>query len=319
MTPQNFLEQELATLQEFKPKEVKNDLLADEIFRLLMSKKFRKYSANETLIAIIKNAISYNIERNEPIRLIFPHGAYKLWRLEEAPNPDWAELFAALYYSEWLKPICEIYQPGVWFEFFVDDLILPKIDNISPEHVQAYIDGLQKVLDFLKQYQPKNLKMSVTPFETLFSSREDFETKLADAIIQFKATNPVFTDEQKKVVALNARPTKEQLEDPFWMDKVLVIHDAYIAMKREFGYYFKPGRIAVFNQPLASGKFLAVGTTKTSVAKFWVGVGVLKKNEDTYREYILSPKQMEQAHFKKEQIHINGLDEKNFQTIRIVE
>lgn len=319
MTPQAFLEQQLQNLQKFEPREIAKDQLADEIFHLLMSKKFRKYSANETLVTIIKDAIAYAIANNQPINLVFPHGAYKLWRLEESPSPDWAELFAAMYYSAWLKPICEIYQPGVLFEFFVDDLILPKIDNVPLEDVYTYIKEFQKVLDFLKKYQPKNMEMRITKFESLFKSHDDFDTKLADAVESFKATNPTFTQEQTRVVELNAHPTEEQLKDPQWKEKILLVHDAYIGMKREFGYYFQPGRIAVFNQQLASGRFLAVGTTKTSVAKFWVGVGVLKKEGHNYREYIFSPKQLQEAKCTKESIHIEGLEGKNFQKIRVIE
>ena len=88
-------------------------------------------------------------------------------------------------------------------------------------------------------------------------------------------------------------------------------------MKRELGYYFQPTKIPVFNQPLASGMFLAVGTTKTSIAKFWVGVGALKKTDDGYIEYVLSPKQMGSKKFTKEAISINGLKFKNFQSIRV--
>jgi hypothetical protein len=47
-----------------------------------------------------------------------------LWRIDEAPEADFAELFSSMYYVKWLKPVCEIYKPGVWFDFFVDDLIL---------------------------------------------------------------------------------------------------------------------------------------------------------------------------------------------------
>lgn len=317
MTPQKYIEQELEKLHEFHPRKIAKEQLADEIFKLLMSKKFRKWAASPQLVTQMKSAIKLNIEKNQPINLTFPHGAYKLWRLEEAPLPDWAELFTAMYYTKWLKPICEIYPPGVWFDYFVDDLILPKIDNISFKEIDAYLAEYQKVFDFLKLYQPKNIRMTITRFESLFESRDAFEKSLEEYVKKLSLTKPTFTDDQLQVVELNARPTQMQLKDPRWKEKIRLIHDAYITMKRELGYYFQPTKIPVFNQPLASGAFLAVGTTKTSIAKFWVAVGALKKAENGYIEYILSPKQIESQMFTKEKMSIDGLDSKNFRSIRI--
>ena len=110
----------------------------------------------------------------------------------------------------------------------------------------------------------------------------------------------------------------EQLKDPKWREKVRIIHDAYMPVKRELGYYYKPEKIPVFCQNLSSGKFLALGTTKTSTAKFWVGVGALKKTADGYQEYVLSPSQITSSNLVKEEISIPGLDSKNFKTINLI-
>jgi hypothetical protein len=315
MTPQEYIQQELNKQKDFRPQEIAKENLADEIFRLIMSKKFRKYSAKPQLIEQIKRAIQINIENNQPINFTFPHGAYKLWRLEEAPLPDWAELFTAMYYTKWIKPVCEIYNPGVWFDYYVDDYIIPKIDNISLEVVDTYIKDYQKMFDFLKQYQPDNLKMTITEFRNYFSSHEAFEESLQECVKKLSSTNPTFTEEKLQVVELNAKPTPEQLKDPHWREKIRLVHDAYISMKREIGYYFKPTKIPVFCQPLTSGMFLAVGTTKTSIAKFWVGAGALKKIGDSYIEYILSPKQLKTEKLTKEPVSIAGLDSRNFRVI----
>lgn len=319
MKPQQYLQEQLGKLKEFHPRKIAKEDLADEIFRVIVSKKFRKYSAKPHLIEQIKNAVLVNIENSQPINFTFPHGAYKLWRLEEAPFPDWAELFTVMYYTNWLKSICEIYTPGVWFDYFVDDLIVPKIDNIPMEDVEVYLVEYQKVLDFLKKYQPKNFKMTITKFETLFTSRKAFDVALQENVEKLSLTNPTFAEEDLRVVELNAKPTAEQLKDPEWREKIRLVHDAYITMKKDIGYYFHPTKIPVFSQPLASGKFIAVGTTKTSIAKFWVGVGVLEKDGESYKEYIFSPKQIESHNFHKEIIDIDGLDSKNFKSIRIID
>ena len=318
MTPTQFIQKELEGLKEFHKREVPKEQLADEIFRLLMSKKFRKYSANQELVEHIKNAIKLNIEKNQPLNLTFPHGAYKLWRLEEYPLPDWAELFTFIYYTTWLKPICEIYKPGVWFDFFVDDFIVPIINNTPTVDVYAYLKEEQNLLDFMKKYQPENLKITITQFKDQYSTPESFEKDLQESVKKLEETNPTFTKEELRSVELNAKPTSEQLIDPKWREKIKIIHDAYMPLKRETKYYYRPDKIPVFCQPLPSGKFLIVGTTKRSIAKFWVGVGVVIKDGDTYHESILSPKQLEASRFIIEKINIEGLSSKNFKSIRII-
>lgn len=319
MTPSEYIQQKLNELQEFQSKDFPKEKIADEIFRLLMSKKFRKYSTRPELNEHIKNAIKTSVDNNQPIKLVFPHGAYKLWRLEESPNPDWAELFTAMYYTKWLKPICEIYQPGIIFEYFVDDYILPIIDNISNKTTDLYINEYQKILDFLKIYQPKNFKMEITRFGDIYGSIEKFNKDLNESIKTLSATNPTFSEEDLKTTKLNAHPTEEQLKDPKWAEKILLVHDAYMTIKRGLGYTFNPEKIPVFCQPLASGKYLIVGTTKTSIAKFWVGVGALKKRNEEFIEYILSPIQLETQKTTNEKISINGLNSKNFSEIRVFE
>jgi len=292
--------------------------LTDFIFKTIMSKKFRKYSANKELMEHIKEAIKINVKNNQPINFVFPHGAYKLWRLEESPSPDWAELFTSMYYTKWLKPICDVYKPGVLFEYFVDDLILPMMNNTPAEDVETYLNEYKKMFDFLKKYQPGNFKMVITRFQDKYQDIEKFNIEMKNSIEKISNTNPVFTEEQLRMTELNAKPTEEQLKDPKWREKIRLIHDAYMPVKRELGYYYKPEKIAVFCQNLLSGKFIAVGTTKTSVAKFWVGVGALKKVEESYQEYILSPSQLEDAKFSWEPISIEGLSGKNFSKLRII-
>src|SRR3989344_5505838 len=145
-----------------------------------------------------------------------------------------------MYYTKWLTPICEIYQPGVWFDFYVDDFILDKMNNIPVEDTKAYVQENQNILDFLKQYQPKNLRITITPFSTICPSLDEFENALNVNIEKLSQTNPRFSKEDLEAVELNAHPTPEQLKDPQWKEKVRIIHDAYMRMKREIGYYYKP-------------------------------------------------------------------------------
>lgn len=324
MTVQEYIETKLAELA--RPATLKKpeatEKLAEIIFKALLSKKFRKYSANEDLQNHIKNAIRSNIEQNQPINITFLHGAYKLWRLEEAPEADWAELFSLMYYSNWVKPICDVYGPGVWFDFFVDDYIISRLDNIPAADVQAYIDSYQSVMDFLAPYQPENLRMTITPVGGQFSSEQAFDESLQRNLEKLTADTPgglpELDEAQIAMVELNTKPTDEQLRDPRWREKVYHLHNAYMATKAEPGYHKgRPEKIMAFTQPLPSGTAISVGTTKSSIMKFWIGAGVLQPKGDSYSQVILSPKQLEAATFDWQTVSL-GISGKNFAKIRVL-
>ena len=200
MTPQQYIQQELEKLREFHTQKVAKEQLADEIFRLLMSKKFRKWAASPQLIKQMKSAIELNIEKNQPINLTFPHGAYKLWRLEEHHFPIGQNCLPPCTIPNGLNPF--VVYSGVWFRLFLlTDLILPKIDNISFAEIDAYIAEYQKTLDFLKSYQPKNFKMTITRFESLFTSRDAFEKSLQELCLKnFQRRNPHLPKKRYKLL-----------------------------------------------------------------------------------------------------------------------
>jgi len=325
MTAQDYIQSKLSELQLTLnvPKPRSNEELEAAIVKSILSKKFRKYAANDELITHIKNAVHINVENHEPINITFLHGAYKLWRLDEAPEPDWAELFSLMYYTNWMKPICELYEPGVWFDFFVDDLIIARIDNLPMQDILTYLQNYQGVIDFLKPYQPSNLKMTITPVGSRFPSEEAFDASVQNNLAKLTAGLPgglpVLSESQWAKVDLNTKATDVQLKDPKWREKVYHLHNAYMVSKGETGYHKgRPDKIIAFTQPLPSGTALIVGTTKDSIAKFWVGVGALKPREDSYRQIILSPKQLSMTKFDWEDVDL-GLRGKNFKKIRVLE
>lgn len=323
MTAQDYIQTKLEELKSplGLPRVADKEELVDAIFRALMSKKFRKYSANDELKEQLRNAIKLNVENNEPINVTFLHGAYKLWRLEETPDADWAELFSLMFYSSWVKPICEIYEPGVWFDFFVDDYIITRLDNIPKEDVQSYIDSYQTLINFLKSYQPDNLKMTITTVGGQFASEEAFDKSLYSNLEKLTKETPgglpVLNDAQVAMVELNTKPTDEQLKDPRWKEKVYHLHNAYMATKAEPGYHKgRPEKIMAFTQPLPSGTTISVGTTKSSIMKFWIGVGVLQQIQDGFKQIILSPSQLEKTSFDWQDVNL-GIEGKNFNKIRV--
>lgn len=293
--------------------------LLDFIYKTISSKKFRKFSLNHEYQEYIKKAIVDSLGEDKPIFFSFPFGGYKLWRFDESPEVDWAELFALIYYVKWLKPICEVYKPGVVFDFASDDIIVERMNNISKEETGAYRNSFLDLVKFLETYIPENFKITFTPISS-FYKEDEFELDLIDKIekkkVEFNGL-PKLDDKQKNMIKLNVRLKEDQDNDLEWMEKTELIHQAYYTVDKRRPYNRAHGKIIVFPYQLKDGKCIAPGTTKTSVAKFWVGLGVLKRKGESYLEYVFSPSQINNTKFDFEDVKINGLSGKNFSKIRI--
>lgn len=321
MKPAEYIIQSLKSLntEEMEFSNGEEDLV-NNIYKFLMSKKFRKYAVNPEFKEHILSAIKLCVSKKEPIKLNLVFGGYKLWRLEESPEIDWAELFSLIYYARWLKPICAIYKPGVWFDFYSDDVILEIMNNVPKQDTEKYIKSFKKLLAFIKPYLPDNLELTLNRVGDQYKDYEDFKNDLDQSIEKIKGEFgglPTLTPQQIAAIDLNVKLKPGQIEDPKWREKVQLIHEGYARVSKRRPYYRVPDKIVV---AMTSTKdTIAVGTTKTSVVKFWVGAGVLEKREDSYIENIFSPKQLDLREFKKKEISIDGLESKNFKRIKIVD
>lgn len=320
MKPSEYIIQNLKSLKNEEVNVLDNSKeLADQIYHFLLSKKFRKYATTPEYQKHILTAIKNSIAKNEPIKLTLVFGGYKLWRLEETPEVDWAELFSLIYYTKWVKPILALYKPGVWFDFFSDDVILEIMDNVPKEDTERYATSFKNLLEFIKPYIPDNLNFTFNRVGDQYDGYEDFKNDLAGSIDKVRAEyigKPI-TSEQIVAVELNVKLKPGQDSDPKWQEKINLIHDGYSQVSKRRPYYRNPDKILIITRPVKDS--LAVGTTKRSVVKFWIGAGVLGKNGDGYVDYVFSPKQLENGNLKKEAISIAGLDSKNFEEIRILE
>jgi hypothetical protein len=120
-------------------------------------------------------------------------------------------------------------------------------------------------------------------------------------------------------VELNVRPVAGQELDEHWQEEYVQLHRAYTITKNEPGYYNnRIDKIVAFTQPF-SPMCLGLGTTKNSIMKFWIGVGVLKKSGGAYQPTILSLNQLRKVSTRIEQVRIDGLNGKNFSKIRIID
>lgn len=321
MTAEDYIKSKLEDLKSMPEvsKPSSQEELVEAIFKAFTSKKFRKYSLGQEHADHIRSSIALNIKNNEPIKATLVFGGYKIWRLDETPEVDWAELFSLMYYTNWMKPVCEMYKPGVWFDFFSDDVIVPKLNNVSPNDTKAYQESFKKLLAFIKPYQPSNLNMTLNRVGDQYDSEADFEEDLDQQLKSLKTSLPgglpELDDAARAVLDLNVRLTDEQKNDPKWYEKVQLLHDAYAAVSGRRPYYRTPDKLNIMTTPLNG--MLSVGTTKDSIMKFWIGTGVLKPKDGEFRQLVLSPNQIKKTDYKWQPVSIEGLAGKNFLKIRI--
>jgi len=321
MTAKEFIEKRLDELKpkaEIIQKPSSKEELGKFIFKTLMLKKFRKFSVTPEYIPHIKGAIKNSIENNLPIKLLFPFGGYKLWRLEETPETDWAELFTLMYFVKWIRPITEVYEPGVALDFSSDDVIVERMNNIPKSDTETYNKSFNMVVSFLEKYIPKNVRITMTPVSSYYTP-EEFEKDLEDKIEKMEKELgglPRLDEQHKRMVELNVRLNPGQDKDPLWREKIELIHQSYYAVSKRRVYNNAKDKIKVFCMKMEN--CIPVGTTKSSTAKFWPGAGALKKVGDSFMEYVLSPSQLEKAEYITEPISITGLDGKNFKKIKII-
>ncbi len=274
-----------------------------------MSKKYRKYAVTNEYQEHIRSAIALNIKNHEPIKITLIFGGYKLWRLEESPEVDWAELFSMIYYSSWIKPIADNYAPGVWFDFYSDDVIVETIDNISRADIDAYLNSFRNLLEFITQYLPQNIKLTLNRVADQYASLAQFEEELNDKLKDITISE--LSPSQLATLELNVKPLPGQT--PNWPE-IQRMHDAYMTVSKRRPYYRTPDKISAITKQ--SPNAIAVGTTKTSVVKFWIGVGALQKISQGFIETVLSPSALNKK-YAWEPIGLAGLTGKNFHQIRI--
>jgi hypothetical protein len=327
MNAQEYIVSQLKALKEpafsdVKPKDDKE--MAEAVFTTLMSKKFRKYSVPAKNQMILRAAIEKNIANNEPVKISWPFGGYKLWRFEEAPEVDWAELFSITYFVRWLKPVCAFYPRGVEFTFWVDEVVIAKMNNIPQADLDVYRESFADLLKFIEPWLPPNLTFEVFLERSQYESREIFEAGLAveiEKLSKVRVADPKpLADEARRSIEMNVKPSPDQDQDPMWREKVDLMHYAYYNLQEQQNRVrpsYTTANITAFTT-FFEPNVIPIGTTKTSIVKFWVGVGALQKRGDSFIETILSLSQINRAHATWEPAKVEGLRGKNFTKIRII-
>ncbi|MBI4999316.1 hypothetical protein HZB97_00910 [Candidatus Gottesmanbacteria bacterium] len=286
--------------------------------------KFRKWSIDINSQERVKNAIKLNILRNQPIQFAFPFGGYKLWRFPTSPEVDWAEFFTIAYYLNYVSPIPQVYKPGMIFYFSSDDIIIERMDNVPTKDTDTYFASFNILLSEFRKYFPPNLKMEIKRVAD-FYPKEEFENELALLIEKIKQEQPSWEEKKKnsmlKTSELNIKWDGVQdwtkLSEKVKQAKIEMgptYHDAYCALSRRRAFVRGEDKIVVFTTPIPNA--IAIGTSKTSVTKFWTGFGVLEKEKGQFFDRILSFEQWKKVKDQPHEVMKTGLVPlKNFQEI----
>ncbi len=320
MTAQEYIQQELRKLAEpIVLEDIGNTPLEAAIYAKVMSKKFRKLKADEDTVKIVKKAIELAVKNNQPVAFNVVFGGNKLWRLDEAPEIDWAELFSAIYFLRWMKSVASVYKPGAWLEYYSEDVVLEELNNLPKAETDQYAAGFKAMLAWLQQYIPKGVTVSYRRYTEDYDNIADYyaELKVAKAKVldELGGKLPELSEAQKIATELNVRLRPGQDDDPLWREKVEFIHQSIERTETVERYFYDPKYIPAC--PTYYPGLVVTGSTKRSYVKFWVGVGALERDGDSFHDLVLSPNQLSEAKFEWEDVHLDGLVGKNFKKIRV--
>jgi hypothetical protein len=97
-----------------------------------------------------------------------------------------------------------------------------------------------------------------------------------------------------------------------------IYHDAYCALSKRKDFNRGEDKIVVFTTPIPNA--IAIGTTKSSVTKYWTGFGVVDTRGDSYLTKILSPKNLndlDRQRFELVNHPVDNIDLSNLRDIRL--
>jgi hypothetical protein len=321
MTAQEYIVSTLENLSRpIVPDSTIRNSLEEAIYAKVMSKKFRKLKADDTVIDITKKAIHHAVQNNKPIVINVIFGGNKLWRFDEAPEIDWAELFVTTYLSRWMKSIAGIYKPGVHLEYFSEDVVLETMNNLPRSETDRYSETFKSMLNWFSRYLPEGLSIGYKRYGEAYDDIAEYLAELEEAkakvLAELGDQLPVLTEHQREATEMNVRLKPGQADDPLWREKAELIHKSIEQTKTMERYIGDMTMIPACPSPFPG--CICTGSTKKSIAKFWVAVGALEHMGDNYDEIVLTPKQLTSTQFSWEAVHIDGLEGKNFTRIRVL-
>ena len=296
---------------------------------LVLSSKYRKWAANQAARDRIAGAVAGAVAARKPIRFLHTMGGYKLWRMPTSPQSDWAEFFNIAYLLEYLSGIAAAYPPGASMTYYLYTLLPQRHDNLPAADVQAYVDSFTALVDSFRPYLPDNLSLSIVKDTDLYTP-DEYYANLDEMMVLAKNRFPTFDEKWRNELLLQSRRNIKWtgaedwsgLDDREKEDRILsgaITELAGMAMRKQGEFVRDKDNILLFVKAVSGNAFLGIGSTKSSVAKHWAGIGVLQYRKDELYDLVLSPTQWDRAEaLPKVVCDVNLLELRNLQQVMVM-
>ncbi|KKU44887.1 MAG: hypothetical protein UX62_C0046G0014 [Microgenomates group bacterium GW2011_GWA2_46_7] len=275
--------------------------LQDFITAKLYSKKYRKWKLDEQSIKLVTREVDEALRKGRPIEVFFAQGSYKLWRVASAPRANWAEFFNLAYLVSYLAPIAAAYKHGVSLTYYFLTVLPQTHNNLSETEVISYLESFQDLIDRYEEYLPGNINIKIERDMDAYSRRK-YNNLLKKALLSadkkfYKWPKPK-QDDYIRRARLNIK--WDGVED--WTQ--LSDEQKERQVERAVLYEYAATQVILEKDKERRGVILStlpkedsigVGSTSTSIAKHWVGEGVLEESGGVFYPRILSPSQYEYA------------------------
>jgi len=337
MTAQEYLEHRLQTCSQYSlteyEKQLASENLKDFLFTQLTRKKFRRWKLSDIARERLIGVLEYCIPKKLPLLVRFRFGGYKLWRMPTTPGVDWAKFFAIAHYAAYLAPVLAAYEPGVKLLFMSDDVFVEPMDNVSKSSTESYYQSFLTLLQEFKKYTQKNFDIEIIRHSSLYASEEALQKELDEKIQEIE---PIWKEKMtpeklKTSLAISALNIKwdgvkdltglTEAEKEKFVERGVLFHEALVKVPTIRA--FSDNNPAMFS--ISCGlipSVVSIGTTKSSVAKFWAGIGVLEERDgmyyDLYYDRVLSPSQfVRMQEVEKQDVPIQLIPLNNFLHVSI--
>jgi hypothetical protein len=182
-------------------------------------------------------------------------------------------------------------------------LLMEAHDNLTTDEINRYVNSFQELIAAFGNYLPNNLSVEIWKDADIYSREEYFET-LHGGFKKAEQLYEELPDERKKSlltmsklnVKLDGKEDWTSLSEAALRDryrKSAIYEIAATSVLAKVQEQVKADDvILVFTVP--TDQFIGIGSSKTSITKYWTGFGVLEQEEDRYYPRIFSPKQYEQ-------------------------
>jgi hypothetical protein len=173
-------------------------------------------------------------------------------------------------------------------------------DNLTTEEGTAYVNSFETLLNEFRKYLPKNVSISILRDADLYARDEYFaalEKGKTLAEKEYETLPQARKDDLARMANLNIK--WQGKEDWTHLNEIKKAEKIRIAALYEMAATSQlsrvaeqvkaPNKVLLFTK--ATKDFIGIGSTKASIAKYWVGFGVLQKKAANYLPIVLTPSQ----------------------------